>query len=45
MDNRGFGHSDGRRAYIESEELMFEDVSKFHDAVDAKFGGINVPKF
>lgn len=45
MDNRGFGHSDGRRAYVESEEALFEDVSKFHDAIDAKFGGKDVPKF
>lgn len=45
MDNRGFGQSDGRRAYVESEEAMFEDVSKFHDAIDDKFGGKDVPKF
>ena len=24
---------------------MFEDVSKFHDMIDAKFGGKDVPKF
>jgi alpha-beta hydrolase superfamily lysophospholipase len=44
MDNRGFGHSEGRRAYIESEETMMEDVLKFHDLVDSKFGGKDVPK-
>ncbi len=44
MDPRGFGHSDGKRAYIESEEIMFEDYFKFHDAINDKFGGKDVPK-
>jgi alpha-beta hydrolase superfamily lysophospholipase len=44
MDRRGFGYSDGKRAYVESEESMLEDALKFYDAVDSKFGGKDVPK-
>ena len=29
MDGRGFGHSDGKRAFIESEKSISEDILKF----------------
>lgn len=39
MDPRGYGHSEGKRAYIESEETFTEDLLKFFDLADQKFGG------
>lgn len=29
MDSRGFGHSEGKRAFIESENSISEDTIKF----------------
>ena len=44
MDPRGFGHSEGKRAYIESEEALMEDQIRFNELMDDKFGGKSVPK-
>jgi alpha-beta hydrolase superfamily lysophospholipase len=44
MDPRGFGHSHGKRAFIESEQIIQEDTLRFHDLVNEKFGGKDVPK-
>lgn len=44
MDPRGFGHSEGKRAYIESEEALLEDQLRFNELIDDKFGGKDVPK-
>ncbi len=44
MDPRGFGHSEGKRGFIESEEAILEDYIRFNELVDERFGGKDVPK-
>jgi acylglycerol lipase len=38
MDPRGFGHSQGKRAYIESEETYIEDFLTYADKIQSTFG-------
>jgi len=45
IDQRGFGHSEGRRGVVESSKICVEDQLSFIDKVDQAYGGKDVPKF
>ena len=45
IDQRGFGHSEGRRGVFESKEIVMDDLLTFVDKVDERYGGKDVPHF
>lgn len=45
MDQRGYGFSEGRKAVIESEQIVKGDLLEHTRLVNEKFGGKDVPHF
>ena len=41
----GFGHSEGHRNYIDSNESMLENYINYFDKIDAKYGGNHFKKY
>ena len=45
IDQRGFGHSEGRRGLIESKHVIIEDQMEFSYEIEKTFGATKLPKF
>ena len=45
LDRRGYGHSEGKRNFIENAMIQAEDTIAFTERVNEKFGGADVPHF
>ena len=45
MDQRGFGHSQGTKGYIESPELARDDILTFTQKIQEQFGEPELPLF
>lgn len=45
IDQRGLGHSQGRRGLIESKEIARDDILNYTQKVNEKFGAPDLPHF
>lgn len=45
MDMKGFGHSQGKRGVLDSEESLLNDHLEYFELVNSKFGNNSIPKF